>query len=346
MAKKTKSLRVKAMPITQGSITFYVFSLPASRLFRLTQINQRSEDKTEGYQRALSPGRARAISRYIKAGGILPGAIIVSFDKGRFNAETERLSFPSDKDLGWVIDGQHRLAGAYEASKEGTDQELLVVGFLKLTLEKQVEFFITINREARGVPASLYIDLLKDLPRQKSERELTDERIADIARKVDADETSPFHHRIFFTQTAKAGYISLANFARVLRPHIARQSGTLGLYTESEQEGAVNNYFKALKLSFPALFKNEAPIFFRTVGFGGVWRAFPYVFNLTNNKYKSFSVASIAKIFAEIKNFDFEGWEQLGSGNAAEIQAGEDLVASLDEAFTDDGESSIALKLE
>jgi hypothetical protein len=72
------------------------------------------------------------------------------------------------------------------------------------------------------VPASLYIDLLKDLPKQKSEKELTDERIADIARALDRDELSPFNQKIIFTRTAHAGEISLNNFARVLRPHISR----------------------------------------------------------------------------------------------------------------------------
>ena len=58
-----------------------------------------------------------------------------------------------------MIDGQHRLAGAHEAVALGTDLVLPVIGFLDLSIEKQVELFITINKEARGVPASLYIDL-------------------------------------------------------------------------------------------------------------------------------------------------------------------------------------------
>jgi len=85
---------------------------------------------------------------------------------------------------------------------------------------------------------------------------------------------------------------------------------------------------------------------FRTVGFGGVWRAFPYVFQLTNSKYKSFSVASISKILSEIKDFNFDNWTQYGSGTAAEIQAGEDLVAALSEAYSNDESGTFVLKLD
>jgi DGQHR domain-containing protein len=346
MSKKPKTIRISATPVIQGGQTFYIFKMKASQLWEFTQINRRSEDKTAGYQRALSPSRVKNIARYIAGNGLIPGSIIVSFDKGTFSESSSQLTLPNRKNVGWIIDGQHRLAGAHEAHEKGVDPELPVVAFLKLKLEKQIALFVTINKEARSVPASLYIDLLKQLPHKKTEKELTDERIADITRNLDADETSPFHQRIAFTKQAGKGEISLVNFARILRPHLARQAGVLGLYTEVEQEGVINNYYKALAVAFPDLFKKAPPIFFRTIGFGAVWRAFPLVFNLANSKFHSVSVASFAKVFAAIKGFNFESWEQLGTGTAAEIQAGDDLVTELQEAFTEGGEKPIALKLE
>lgn len=343
--KKAKPLAVDAISVQQGNFTFYLFSMPASTLWRITQINKRSEDKREGYQRALSDARVRNISKYIHAGGMLAGAIVVSFDEGSFDAGYQKLRFPNHKNIGWIIDGQHRLAGAYEASLNNVDLTLPVIGFLGLSLEKQIELFITINKEAKGVPASLYIDLLRDLPKKKTERELTDERIADIARALNDDELSLFNQKIIFTRTARAGEISLNNFARILRPHISRPAGTLSLFTPSEQEGAISNYYKALQVSFPKSFKAEPPVFFRTIGFGAVWRAFPYVFTLTQSKHQTFTVAAISKILSEIHDFDFEKWEEAGTGSAAEITAGEDFIAALQEAYTDDEGGFIALKL-
>lgn len=345
MAKKAANINIDAMRVDQGSAQFFLFSIAASKLWRITEINQRSEDKDEGYQRALSNARVRAIAKYVQSGGMLPGSIVVTFDDGSFNKSTRKLRLPNRKNAGWIIDGQHRLAGAHEASKNGPDLTLPVIAFLDLSLDKQIELFITINREARGVPASLYIDLLKSLPVQKTERQLTDERIADIARGLDQDEQSPFHQKIIFTTTAKAGQISLNNFARILRPHLARPAGTISLFTPPEQEGAINNYYKALNVAFPKVFKKQPPIFFRTIGFGAAFRAFPLIFNLTRSRHNAFSVANISKILSEVHDFDFEKWEQAGSGSAAEISAGEDLIAAIEEAFADDG-GVASLKLE
>jgi DGQHR domain-containing protein len=339
MPIKPKFISIDAIPVTQAGVSFYLLSIAASTLWRITEINQRSEDKDEGYQRALSNARVRNIARYIKTGGMLPGSIVVTFDDGTFNKKTQKLRLPIRKNVGWIIDGQHRLAGAHEASKgsNSVDLKLPTIAFLELPPEKQIELFITINREARGVPASLYIDLLKNLPRQKTERELTEERIADIARGIDRDEQSPFHQKIIFTSTAKAGQISLNNFARILRPHIMRPAGTIALFTPHEQEGAINNFYKALAVSFPKVFKKSPSILFRTIGFGAVFRAFPLIFNLTRTRYNAFSVANISKILKEVNDFDFEKWVQAGTGSGAEISAGEDLIAAIEEAFAEDG---------
>lgn len=343
--KKAQTLSFDALPVKQGKHEFFLFYIQASTLWSITEINRRSEDKDEGYQRAISSVRVKTISKYVQSGGMLAGCIVVSFDEGVYDKKASKLRVPNSKKIGWIIDGQHRLAGAHEASKGGTDLLLPVIAFLELPLEQQVELFITINKEARGVPASLYIDLLKDLPKKKTDREITDERIADIARELDRDELSPFNQRIIFTRNAKAGEISLNNFARVLRPHLTRPAGIISLYTPAEQEGAINNYYKALALAFPKAFKHDPPVFFRTIGFGAAFRAFPYVFNLTQAHHKAFSVSAIGKVLAEISDFNFEAWKDAGTGTAAEIGAGEDLVEALNDAFSDGDGGGIALKL-
>jgi DGQHR domain-containing protein len=317
--------------------------MPASKLYRLLEINRRSEDKREGYQRALSPSRVKSVERYIVAGRRVPGAIIAAFDRGSFDPDARILTLPKDENVGWVVDGQHRLAGAFQASEEGSDIWLPAVGLLEASLQDQIELFITINREARGVPASLYIDLLKDLPRVKSEREIIDERVSDIARQLNNEELSPFFQRVIFTRTARAGEISLVNFARIFRSLLDRTSGILGIYTEIEQEGAITNYYKALSIAYPEAWRRD--IFFRTVGFGGVWRAFPLVFTLTNSRFKGFTVSAIAKIFSQVGDFDFESWNQFGTGSAAEIQAGNDLISRIRDAFSSEDSPSVVLKL-
>jgi DGQHR domain-containing protein len=154
MAKKP--IIVDVIPVKQSTFSFFLFVMSASMLWRLTQINKRSEDKDEGYQRALSNARVRNIAKYIQQGGMLAGSVVVSLDEGTYDKGKQQLKLPNKDNIGWIIDGQHRLAGAYEASKKKeNDLSLPVIAFLNLSIERQVELFITINKEARGVPAEL-----------------------------------------------------------------------------------------------------------------------------------------------------------------------------------------------
>src|SRR6185437_5156517 len=103
--------------------------------------------------------------------------------------------------------------------------------------KSQVEQFITINREAKNVPTSLYLDLLHNLS-FKSLADQARERATDLATQLRRDEDSPFFERIAVTAAPKPGQISLVNFVRKILPHVTRDKGILGAYSEREQ-GAV-----------------------------------------------------------------------------------------------------------
>ncbi|RYZ82991.1 MAG: hypothetical protein EOP04_20850 [Proteobacteria bacterium] len=131
-----------------------------------------------------------------------------------------------------------------------------------------------------------------------------------------------------------------------MRPLFHKSGGTLSPYTQTEQVRVIDNYYKALQTAFPKNWKNDNPIFLRTVGFGAVWRVFPFVFTNALSAYKASNVISFVKVFREIAGFDFESWSEYGSGSAAEIAAGDDLLSMLQDAFSDEGGSSVSLKLD
>ena len=151
-------------------------------MWSFSEINQRHEDKDIGYQRVLSHSRVKRIKNFIANGNAIPGAIIISCDNAKY--KNDEISIPNKPNAAWIIDGQHRSAGAVEASKEGYDINLPVIAFINLDDQEQTEYFVTINKEAKGVPSSLYLDLLRQLPRQKTERETLEERIADISKEL------------------------------------------------------------------------------------------------------------------------------------------------------------------
>ena len=307
----------------------YLFPMSAKKLWSVVQVNQRQEDKEEGYQRAFSESRVKKIARYLNDGNCIPGAILVSFDKAKLNPSRKNLVIDNVEDAGWVIDGQHRLIGAHKAE---TDIEIPVVAFLNLSPEQQVELFVTINREQKGVPTSLYYDLLKKLPRQLSDTEIVQDRANDVVTRLRRDGQSPFYRRIKVTTSPKKGELSSTNVIRKLSPHLKRD-GRLEGYSDKERAGILNNLYKALEQVFPKEYQRVDSVFFRTIGFGAIIGALPVIldttFRITGRN--SFRVDTVARTLKLLKDFDFEQWRQMGTGSAVEKQLSDDLRTRLED---------------
>jgi len=251
----------------QASETIVIFVIRAKLLWDLVQINKREEDKDEGYQRALSPARADAIARFIDKGNILPTSILISLDHAELLQHGRVLRIRNQFDAGWVIDGQHRLGGAHRATKE---LDIPVVGIMNLNINQQINCFVTINREQKGVPSSLYYELLKYLPGSRSEAEMAKERAADMATELKVDEASPFYAHIVTTISPKRGELSLTNWVRKIAPLIRLGSGRLAIYSPDIRKSVLNNYYRALATVFPREYNRSDTIFFKTLGFGAM----------------------------------------------------------------------------
>jgi DGQHR domain-containing protein len=332
-------LRLPAFEMCQGNTKLYVLKSDARALYKTLSINRRTENKDEGYQRTLSVSRVQAITRHLAMNRAIPGAIVVCFDKGKFDAAKNELVIPTGTDVGWVIDGQHRLAGAEMAARAGLKVDLAVVAFIGLDEEHQIEQFITINREAKNVPTSLYLDLIKKLPVKKA-GDAARERAANIGTQLRSDEDSPFFEKIVVTIAPKEGQLSLTNFVRKIAPLVIPDKGLLHIYSEIEQRAVVANYYRALKQVFPKTFEPRSSIFFKTLGFGALWNAFPTVFSLSLKYHKGFTVKDAVSVLKKIESTDFSEWKQFGTGSQAEITAGEDLKTSLLLAFNSTGDSA------
>ncbi len=334
-------MKFQAIEIEQGSKRFYSFKCKASVLWGFSEINQRQEDKEVGYQRVLSQSRVRRIRDFIVDGNAIPGSIIISSDDAKYR--DGEITIPNKPDAAWIIDGQHRSAGAAEAAKDGFDIELSVILFIGLTSQQQADYFVTINKEAKGVPSSLYIDLLRHLPKQKTDKEKLEERIADISKELSRNPESVFFQRVVSTTSPTAGQVSLTNFARRLRTIMHSNSGILATYTLPEQIGIIENYFQAVKQVFPKPFTQN--LFFKTLGFGALWRAFPTVFSASLKETGGFRVQDVSRILTQVSHFDFDSWEKSGTGSGAETQAGDDLIQELKTALESKDPGGLSIKL-
>jgi DGQHR domain-containing protein len=297
----------------------------------------------EGYQRVLSPARQKAIGAFIDKGNYLPTAILLSFKSAKIVRRKGHtfLQVPNKPNAGWVIDGQHRLGGAHVAASDIT---LPMVAFVNLPLDKQISCFITINKEQKGVPSSLYLDLLKKLPQRRSPADIAKERAADLADRLKRDPESPFFERIVVTVSPREGQLSLTNFVRKLQPMV-RANGVLHIYRDDEREGILNNYYLGLREVFPNAYTPNDSVFFKTLGFGALMNALPFVLSLAINHFHSFRIGDVVSVFREIDYFDFGAWKKIGTGTEAENSASDDLKSELETAFAETSEvGSIVLR--
>jgi DGQHR domain-containing protein len=316
------------LPVKQDKYKIVIFAIPAKELYALVKINRRTEDKKQGYQRALLPNRTNVIAKFIDDSNAIPTNIVVAFDGAKLTQGGKCIQIDETGDAGWVIDGQHRLAGAYEAQK---NIELAVTAFLDLKPEDQVAQFVTINREAKRVPTSLYLDLLPNLRAlKKSESENAKERAVDLANNMKIDEDSPFFNKIVALKAPTKGQLSLTNWVRKIAPLVHRTTGVLRTRSEPQQRLMIENYYNALSDVFPNAYDDPDSVFFKTIGFGGVMNAFTEVHDITlRRKPDSFTRADIVQTLKPIEDFPFEEWKSRGTGSAAELGAGKDLADEL-----------------
>ncbi len=318
------------MTFRQGETPLHLFVAKAKALWKIVDVDRRIENKDEGYQRSLSGARVAKVAEFIDAGNVIPNSVLISFDEGTLSKDGATLKVPRKPNIGWVIDGQHRLAGAHEAQN---DIELAVIAFVNLPEKEQIKQFVTINREQKGVPSSLYLELLKHLPGSKTETQIAETRAVDLANLMKRDEDSPFFGRIVTTTSPSEGQLSTTNFVRKVAP-LVRKNGRLNIYPDDQRAGIINNYYQGLANVFPKEYKKRNSIFFKTLGFGALVSTLPLFLDRTLDAYNTFKVSNVAAVFKKIDFFDFEAWHQMGSGSGAEISASDDLRQVLTDAFS------------
>jgi DGQHR domain-containing protein len=335
----TQHVEFPCISFQQGEMPLYLFVASAKALWELVDVDRKIENKEQGYQRTLSAARVAKLAGFIDAGNVIPNSVLISFDEGTSEGDGTLLRVPRRSDAGWVIDGQHRLAGAHEAQH---DIQLAVIAFVNLPQQEQIKQFVTINREQKGVPSSLYLELLKHLPGSKTETQIAETRSVDLANLMKVDEESPFFTRIVTTTSPAEGQLSTTNFVRKVAP-LVRKNGRLNIYPDDTRAAIINNYYLGLANVFPREYKKKGSIFFKTLGFGALLSTLPLFLDLTLGERRTFKVADVAAVFKRIDFFDFEGWHQMGTGSAAENTAADDLRQALTDAFSDAGKQTAGI---
>ncbi len=339
-------IKISAFKIIQNSISMLVFIAPVKMIYENFDVSRRIEDKVLGYQRSFSNSRIKNIKNYISQGqGIIPNSILVNLDPDKYEylEDNHQLILDNTESLGLIIDGQHRVKGSYEADP---DFKLMVVATLGLSVKEQAKLFVTINQTQKGVPASLYLDLMNliegDIDNFDLEGISAERRATEIAIRLNEADESPLFQLI--RRTGDAGFgISLSEFVNQIKDYVEPKTGKLDNYGFEQQYKIFEIYFRAIKAVFLEQWEDRNSYILKTVGFGGIMKAFYEVFNLVIQKYQVFNTDNTIRIIELIKDFKFDkDTLPSGGGFKAQEKVGDMIVSSLKKAIRD-SQSFIAM---
>lgn len=205
-------LSVDAIEVRQPLGSFFVASIKARDLLRLTYSIPASVGSgglsVEGTQRIADPKRLKEISNYISTSdSCFPNSIIIGANytqDGEFvgsepyawTLENGKLIVPTDRKLGSIIDGQHRLFGFENCLDKDRDYELLCAIYLDLPVPYHAYIFSTINFNQKKVDRSLAYNLFGFDIGSSSEDTWVPETVAvSISRQINV-EKGPFFGRV------------------------------------------------------------------------------------------------------------------------------------------------------
>ncbi len=204
-------IKIPAIRGKIGNELFYSFVTTPRHLLKIAFINHQALNHPDGrpaYQRMIASSRIKEIGTFIKNGGFFPTNILVNFsDAPRFDLISNKdnadpnikfgwMTLPSKYRSAWIIDGQHRLYGFSHLDDKYLDQNLFVLAFEKMTVQKEADLFITINHKQKSVPKSLLVSLLADIRMGDSDPATALSALGSaIVRALNTDKTSPLSRR-------------------------------------------------------------------------------------------------------------------------------------------------------
>lgn len=276
----------------------YVTVMKAKNIFEISKVSRVDSNPKEGYQRLLNKKRAEDIAQYLSDGNIIPGAIILSAQKGcnvDYDEPTNKISIDNTEGGLFVIDGQHRL---YGASLCESDILLPVCIFSGLDLKQEVQYFLDINSNQKGVPKTLRIELLKFLSEPESVEAVLIQLFKDLGEELD----SPLYGKTSATTSAPRK-ISHVPFQSALESLI--DGKTLRKFDYEKKKTLIKNYLLAVSEVLNQMEGNDKRIT-SSAFFQAIFKIFEEVCSYSLMYYRNYQQSSFEKIMEGIQKIDFD----------------------------------------
>ncbi|CAG1023264.1 hypothetical protein DOJK_02200 [Patescibacteria group bacterium] len=298
-------IKVNAVKIKQNERDFYLFKIKASDLLSIAYFNPREIDRETGIQRPFKESRSKEIADYIDSeNSVLANNIIVSLKGDAISFNNGCLEIQQDKDVAFIIDGQHRLRAFKYATKK--EFELPISGFIDLSLAEIAEIFVKINYYQKPVSKSLVYDLLgisEDIFPEFVEAHK-------ITKILNETIGSPWFDNIKMLGIGK-GIITQAAFITALEANKILDD-LLQDFSLEQKAKILSNYFTAIKQLFPEQWGYRGSIIAKTLSLNAFVRILPKVFKKITQETKGFKIEDIGKFMSPITKIHFES-EQISS---------------------------------
>lgn len=279
-------------------------------------------------QRKLSEKRLSEIEKYAKTpDACFPTAIILSLpvsdneytysdiddftDDAIWNLDFKNNTLYIDDDrsnFAMLVDGQHRMYGLKRAGIDVYKKfEIPVVFLFGATLEQQAKIFSIINSKQTQVSYSLVSQLFGII------EDRTYEKVAhDIASAFNQRDDSPFRRKVKMlgtrSQEIDTETLSQGTIVRQIVPLLNNPRTCYVLYESYNDKddafifNSLLNYFKAVEQIWPQEWASKSFILTKTVGFTGLIKAVPKIFEFIDSTSKNFRVSSFIPIFEIVKH--------------------------------------------
>jgi len=350
-------MEVKYLKVTQPIGDFYLSSIEASILARISDVTARGEHP-DAVQREQSKSRIKEIAEYCSdTDATFPTPIIIAINIGaNVSIDENYISFDENDVIGEVIDGQHRLQGLKKSSYIN-DFQLPVVFMFQLEPYEKAYVFSIINSKQTRVNMSLIYDLFA-LSKTRSPYKTCHE----IARALNKDSKSPFYRRLKMLGKKEEGQIlaslSQGTFIKYFLELISKNpdddtrnikrekrlynddSLPFRHYFIEENDAAIHkiisNLFSAINIVFEIEWNNpDRFILSKSIGFGAIIKIFPemYKTGFTQNDLSTdFFIGQFQKIkrYFQSSNIEITS-NNYGSNEQARAKLAEDFRAGLKE---------------
>ncbi len=275
-------MRIKAVPFNQHGTTMYSAVMSAKNLVDQYKVDVWHPTNENGYQRAISPTRAKQFGRYVASGEISAPAILANvrkenedkiiFDKGF-------LEIPDDVII-WLVDGQHRVAGLEDlilsAGEKYENLEFPVIVMVGQDVYEEAKEFVVINNSQKRVRTDLGERFLQKRAKIEGTEKLLQKGIRniewiptaiDVVDILNKDPQGIWHGKIRLPNEPKGTTIvSQKAFSDSLKP-LLKEDGRYFGSSAGTVSSILKNYWDAIQQVFHEPFENpEGYVLMKTTG--------------------------------------------------------------------------------